>query len=181
MEIVVEKGCKDTKPTGENLTGWIEWRFQMRALNRWEPTLREQFNRVFGDVMERTGEESNLTTWAPRVDIYETEHEMVVKTDLPDVDPKELDIQVQNNILTIRGERKFAKDVKEENFLRIERAYGTFSRSFTLANTVNSEAIQAEYKNGVLTLNIPKREEAKPKQVKVTVVAPAMAAAAGAR
>ena len=154
----------------------------MRILNRWEPnTLREQINRAFADVLERTGEESNLTAWAPAVDIFETEHELVVKADLPDVDPKDLDIQIQNNILTIRGERKFEKNVEEENYLRVERAYGSFSRSFSLANTVNSDAIKAEYKNGVLTLSIPKREEAKPKQVKVNVVTPAMAATAGAR
>jgi HSP20 family protein len=154
----------------------------MRITNRWEPSaLREQITRVFADVLERTGEESNLTAWAPAVDIFETEHELVVKTDLPDVDPKDLDIQIQNNILTIRGERKFEKNVKEENYLRIERAYGSFSRSFSLANTVNSEAIKAEYKNGVLTLSIPKREEAKPKQIKVNVETPALAAAAGAR
>ena len=104
-----------------------------------------------------------------------------VKADLPDVDPKDLDIQIQNNILTIRGERNFEKNVKEENYLRMERAYGSFSRSFSLANTVNSDAIKAEYKNGVLTLSIPKREEAKPKQIKVNVGTPALAAAAGAR
>ena len=87
--------------------------------------------------------------WAPAVDIYETEHELVVKADLPEVDPKELDIRVENNILTIRGERKFEKKVNEENYLRVERAYGSFSRSFSLANTVNSEAIKADYQNGV--------------------------------
>jgi HSP20 family protein len=158
----------------------------MQAINRWEPargamTLREQINRVFADVLERTGEESNLTAWAPAVDIFETEHELVVKADLPDVDPQDLDIHVENNILTIRGERKFEKDVKEENYLRIERAYGSFTRSFSLASTVNSEAIKADYRNGVLTLSIPKREEAKPKQIKVNVGTAAMAAVAGAR
>ncbi|MHB8502873.1 MAG: Hsp20/alpha crystallin family protein, partial [Candidatus Acidiferrales bacterium] len=131
---------------------------------------------------EHSGEESNLTSWAPAVDIYETEQELVVKADLPEVDPKELDIRVENNLLTIRGERKFEKKVNEENYLRVERAYGAFSRSFSLANTVNSEAIKADYQNGVLTLTIPKREEAKPKQIKVNVGTPAMAAAAaGAR
>jgi HSP20 family protein len=158
----------------------------MQAINRWEPArgamnLRDQINRVFADLLERTGEESNLTTWAPPVDIFETEHELVVKADLPDVDPKDLDIRVESNILTIRGERKFEKNVKEENYLRIERAYGSFTRSFSLASTVNSEAIKADYKNGVLTLSIPKREEAKPKQIKINVGTAAMAAAAGAR
>jgi HSP20 family protein len=139
-------------------------------------------NRLFGNVLERGGEESNLTSWAPAVDIYETEHELVVKADLPEVDPKELDIRVENNLLTIRGERKFEKKVNEDNYLRVERAYGSFSRSFSLANTVNAEAIKADYQNGVLTLTIPKREEAKPKQIKVNVGTPAVAAAvAGAK
>jgi HSP20 family protein len=153
------------------------------TLNRWEPfrgatTLQEQVNRLFGNELERAGEASNLTTWAPAVDIYETEHELVVKADLPEVEAKELDIRVENNVLTIRGERKFEKKVNEDNYLRVERAYGSFSRSFSLANTVNSEAIKADYQNGVLTLTIPKREEAKPKQIKVNVGTPAVAAAA---
>src|SRR5260370_15203974 len=153
------------------------------TLSRWEPfrgaaTLEEQGNRLFGNVLERSAEESNLTSWAPAVDIYETEHELVVKADLPEVDPKDLDIRVENNILTIRGERKFEKKVNEDNYLRVERAYGAFGRSFSLANTVNSEAIKADYQNGVLTLTIPKREEAKPKQIKVNVGTPAVAAAA---
>src|SRR5438105_10483073 len=158
----------------------------MRTLTRWEPfrgvtSLQEQVNRLFNDAFERQGEESSLTAWAPAVDIYETEHELVVKADLPDVDPKDLDIRVENNILSIRGERKFEKKVSEDKYLRVERAYGSFSRSFSLANTVNSEAIKADYQNGVLTLTIPKREEAKPKQIKVSVGTPAMATAAGAR
>jgi HSP20 family protein len=156
------------------------------TLSRWEPfrgasTLQEQVNRLFSDVLDRSGEESSLTSWAPAVDIYETEQELVVKADLPDVDAKELDIRVENNILTIRGDRKFEKKVAEENYLRVERAYGAFSRSFSLANTVNSEAIKADYQDGVLTLTIPKREEAKPKQIKVNVGTPAVAAAAGAK
>ena len=164
----------------------------MKTMNRWEQpfrgdtTLQEQINRVFGDVVGRTGEESNLTPWAPEVDIYETENELVVKADLPDVNPQDLDIRVESNILTIRGERKFDKKVNEDNYLRIERSYGSFSRSFSLANSVKSEAIKADYQNGVLTLSIPKREEAKPKQIKVNVTtnlmgAHAMAAVAGAR
>jgi HSP20 family protein len=143
-------------------------------------SLQDQINRVFNQAFERRGEESNLTSWAPAVDIYESEHELVVKADLPDVDPKDLDIRVENNILTIRGERKFEKNVSTENYLRVERAYGTFSRSFALSNTVNTEAIKAEYQNGVLTLHIPKREEAKPKQIKVSVDTPATSAKAAA-
>src|ERR1700704_3420821 len=155
----------------------------MRILTRWETprgltTLQDQINRLFGDSLDRTGEEGSLTAWAPAVDIYDTEHELVVKADLPDIDPQDLDIRVVNNILTIRGERKFEKKVNQDNYLRVERAYGTFSRSFTLANTVNADAIKAEYQNGVLTLTIPRREEAKPKQIKVNVGTQAMAAAA---
>ena len=141
-------------------------------------TLQEQINRLFNDAFEGGTQESNLTTWAPAVDIFENEQELVVKADLPEIDPKDLDIRVENNILTIRGERKFEKKVNEENYLRVERSYGSFARSFTLANTVNTEAIKAEYQNGVLTLRIPKREEAKPKQIKVNVSAPAVVAAA---
>jgi HSP20 family protein len=164
----------------------------MRAMNRFEQpfrgaaTLQEQINRMFGEGVGHAGEESNLTPWAPAVDIYETENELVVKADLPDVNPQNLDIRVENNILTIRGERKFESKVNEDNYLRIERAYGSFSRSFSLANSVKSDAIKADYQNGVLTLSLPKREEAKPKQIKVTVGTPTvgthvMAATAGAR
>ena len=158
----------------------------MRTLARWEPfrgvtTLQDQVNRLFNDVFERKGEESSLSAWAPAVDIYETEHELVVKADLPDVDPKDLDIRVENNILSIRGERKFEKKVSEENYLRVERSYGSFARSFTLANTVNADAIKADYQNGVLTLTVPKREEAKPKQIKVSINTPAVAAAASGK
>ena len=168
----------------------------MRTMNRFEQpfrgasSLQEQINRVFHDVVGHAGEESNLTPWAPAVDIYETENELVVKADLPDVDPQDLDIRVENNVLTIRGERKFEKQVHEDNYLRIERAYGSFSRSFSLASSVNSDAIKADYHDGVLTLSVPKTEEAKPKQIKVNVGTPAlsqsvpqkaMAAVAGTR
>jgi HSP20 family protein len=158
----------------------------MRTIARWEPfrgvtTLQEQINRLFNDGFNRTGEQSSLSAWAPAVDIYETEQELVVKADLPDIDPKDLDIRVENNLLTIRGERKFEKKVSEENYLRVERSFGSFARSFTLANTVNTDAIKAEYQNGVLTLAIPKREEAKPKQIKVNVNTPVVAAAASGK
>jgi HSP20 family protein len=153
----------------------------MSNLNRWESLastsgLESQVNRMFTELFSRS-QESNLTAWAPAVDIFENEHELVVKADLPDVKPEELDIRVENNILTIRGERKFEKKVDEKNYLRVERSYGSFARTFSLANTVNSEAIKADYKDGVLTLTIPKREEAKPKQIKVNVGAQAAAAA----
>ena len=164
----------------------------MRAMNRWEQplhgatTLQDQINRMFSEGVGHAGQESNLTPWAPAVDIYETENELVIKADLPDVNPQNLDIRVENNILTIRGERKFESKVNEDNYLRIERAYGSFSRSFSLANSVKTDAIKADYQNGVLTLSLPKREEAKPKQIKVTVGTHAvgthtMAAAAGTR
>src|SRR5271170_5842142 len=102
----------------------------MRTMNRWEQpsrgatTLQEQINRVFGDGVGRAGEESNLTPWAPAVDIYETENDLVVKVDLPDVNPEDLDIRVEGNIHTIRGERKFENKVNDENYLRVERVYG---------------------------------------------------------
>ncbi|MGA7794208.1 MAG: Hsp20/alpha crystallin family protein [Candidatus Acidiferrales bacterium] len=146
----------------------------MATIDRLEPfrglsTLQDQFNRLFNESFRNQPEESALTTWAPAVDIYETPNELVVKADLPDVNEKDIDVRVENNLLTIRGERKFEKSVSEENFLRVERTYGAFSRSFSLPNTVNAEKIGAEYKNGVLTVTLPKREESKPRQVKVTV------------
>jgi len=155
----------------------------MTTLDRWEPFRGSfpdtQLNRLFSDFFGRASQEQNLTTWAPAVDIYEGQNELVVKAELPEVKPDELDIRVENNILTIRGERKFEKKVDEKNYLRVERAYGSFARSFSLANTVNTEAIKAEYRDGVLTLSIPKREEAKPKQIKVNVDGQTAAAAAG--
>jgi HSP20 family protein len=154
----------------------------MATLDRWEPFRGSfpdtQLNRLFSDFFGRASQEQNLTTWSPSVDIHEDEHELVIKADLPGIKPEELDIRVENNILTIRGERKFEKKVNDKNYLRMERAYGSFARSFALANTVNTEAIKADYKDGVLTLGVPKREEAKPKQIKVSVGGQAAAAAA---
>lgn len=146
----------------------------MATIARFEPfrgisSLQDQFNRIFNESLHNHSEESALATWAPAVDIYETPNELVVKADLPEVDEKDIDVRVENNLLTIHGERKLEKSVSEENFLRVERTYGAFSRSFSLPNTVNAEAISAVYKNGVLTVTLPKREESKPRQVKVTV------------
>ena len=146
----------------------------MATIARFEPfrglsALQDQVNRIFNQTAGSKEYESGLTAWAPAVDIYETPNELVVKADLPDVEEKDIDIRVENNLLTIRGERKFDKAVSEDNYLRVERTYGTFSRSFSLPNTVNAEAIRAEYKNGVLTISLPKREESKPRQVKVNV------------
>ncbi len=147
----------------------------MPAITRWDPfrslvTLQEQMNRLFEDSFSRArGDESSLAAWVPPVDIYETEGELVLRADLPDIQEKDLDLRVENNMLTIRGERKFDQTVKEDNYLRVERAYGTFSRSFSLPNTVNPDAIKAEYRNGVLEVRMPKREESKPKQIRVSV------------
>jgi HSP20 family protein len=149
----------------------------MNTTARWEQSrgstsLQDQVNRLFEDnfTRDRSGH-ADLATWAPPVDIYETENELVLKADLPDLQDKEIDVRVTNNTLTIRGERKFVKDVNEDNYLRIERAYGSFMRSFSLPNTVSSENIRAEYRNGVLTLHMAKREESKPKQIKISVSA----------
>ena len=142
----------------------------MNTIVRWEPftALEDRVNRLFDRSFTRTTE-SDLATWAPAVDIFETEHELVVKADLPDVPEKDIDVRVENNTLSIRGERKFEKNVNEENYLRVERAYGSFTRSFSLPNTVSPDAIRAEYNNGVLTVHLPKREESKPKQIKIGV------------
>jgi len=145
------------------------------SMTRWEPfrdlnTLQEQVNRLFEDSVTRTRSgQAELASWAPAVDIFETENELVVKADLPDVQEKDIDVRVENNTLTIRGERKFNNEVHEDNYLRVERAYGTFTRSFSLPNTVNTEGIHADYHNGVLTVRMPKREETKPKQIKISV------------
>jgi len=145
------------------------------SITRWEPfrglnTLQEQVNRLFEDSFahNRSGQ-AELASWAPAVDIFETQNELVVKADLPDVQEKDIDVRVENNTLTIRGERKFSNEVHEDNYLRVERAYGSFSRSFSLPNTVNTEGIRADYRNGVLTVSMPKREETKPKQIKISV------------
>src|SRR6201995_6146660 len=120
---------------------------------RGQATLRARINRLFNDAFERTSnEESNLTSWAPAVDIYENEHELVVKADLPGVEAKDLDIRVENNILTIRGERRFEKKVNEDNYLRVERAYGSFRGRFSLPNTVSSEGIKGDAQEGVFAL-----------------------------
>src|SRR5271169_2120649 len=127
----------------------------MNSVIRWEPfrnanSLQEQFSRLFDTSFPGRSSESDLTTWAPAVDIQETESELVLKADLPGIDEKDIDVRTENNTLTIRGERKFEKQVNEDNYLRVERSYGSFSRSFSLPNTINTEAIHAEYKNGVL-------------------------------
>lgn len=147
----------------------------MSAITHWDPfrnltTLQDQVNRLFeGSFSQGRGAQSDLATWAPAVDIFEAQNELVAKVDLPGVDEKDIDIRLENNTLTIRGERKFEKSVNEDNYLRVERAYGSFTRTFSLPNTINAEGINATYSNGVLTVHMPKREESKPKQVKVNV------------
>ena len=125
---------------------------------RWDP---------FRDFGFTTG-----ATWVPPVDIYQTgEHELVLKAELPDMTREDIDVTVENFVLTIKGEKKLATEVKEEQFHHIERRYGAFSRSFSLPRTVDAGKVVAEYKNGVLTVRLPLREEAKPRQIKVDVAA----------
>jgi HSP20 family protein len=128
--------------------------------------------RLFEDAFTRMlSEPQTNRPWAPAVDIYETENELVLKADLPDVDLKDIDVRVENQTLTISGERKFEKQDSGKGYHRIERNYGTFVRSFTLPNTFDTEHIAADFKNGVLTVTLPKKEAAKPRQVKVEVKA----------
>jgi HSP20 family protein len=125
---------------------------------RWDP---------FRDFGLTTG-----ATWVPPVDVFQTgDHELVLKAELPDMTREDIDVTVENFVLTIKGEKKLATDVKEEQFHHIERRYGAFSRSFSLPRTVDASKVAADYKNGVLTVRLPLREEAKPRQIKVDVAA----------
>jgi HSP20 family protein len=146
------------------------------AIIRWDPfrdvvALQNRMNSIFQDFTRGQGEADTLTTaaFAPAVDIYEDEHKVVLKLEVPGMKQEDFDIRVENNTLTVRGERKFEKEEKEENFHRIERRYGSFYRAFTVPNTVNTENVQASYDAGVLKLELEKRAEAKPKQIKVSV------------
>jgi HSP20 family protein len=125
--------------------------------------------RAFQDTVNRLFAEPNGRPWVPAVDIKETENELVLKADVPDVDMKDIDVRVENGTLTIRGERKFANEKKEGSWHRVERSYGTFERAFTLPDTVDFNAVKADYKNGVLTIALPKKEVAKPRQIKIEV------------
>ena len=147
------------------------------AIVRWDPFrdlvgLQERMNRMFEDSYRgRSGSEDwGLGgSWAPVVDIYEQNGNIVLKAELPGVDPKDVDIRVENNTLSLRGERKLDTEVNKDSYHRVERAYGAFSRSFTLPSVVDQEKINAEYKDGVLRVTLPKKEEAKPKQININV------------
>jgi HSP20 family protein len=126
-------------------------------------------NRLFEDAGRnyRGDEPAATTSWSPAVDIFETESEIVVKAELPGMERKDITLNLEKNVLTLRGERRFQKETKEENYHRIERSYGGFSRSFSIPATVDEERISAEYKDGVLKIVLPKKEQAKPKQIRI--------------
>jgi len=141
-----------------------------RDLNQLQTNLSRVFPGFFAENANRLGNELTTTgNFIPAVDVLEDEHNFNLKVEVPGIEQKDLNIEVENFTLTVSGERKFEKEVKEENFHRIERRYGNFSRSFTLPNTVETENISADYSNGVLSVVLPKRAEAKPKQIKVQV------------
>jgi HSP20 family protein len=133
--------------------------------------LQNRMNSLFQDFNRGQGETDALTTAAfvPQVDVYEDEHKVVLKLEVPGMKQDDFDIRVENNTLTVRGERKFEKEEKKENFHRIERRYGSFYRAFTVPNTIDPESIKADYDAGVLRLELQKRPESKPKQIKVNV------------
>ena len=148
----------------------------MTVLTRFEPfrelsTLQDRLNRLFRESYNGEGREESLTTtsFAPAVDVYEDEHQVTLKIEVPGIDEKDIDVRVENNTLTVHGERKIEKEEKEENYRRVERHYGTFTRTFNLPQTVDSEKVSANYDKGVLKITLPKKAEAKPKQIKVNV------------
>ena len=147
----------------------------MTVITRWDPfrefsTLQDRMNRLFRDSFGESREEALTTgSFAPPVDVYEDEHSVNLKIEVPGIEEKDIDVRVENNTLTVHGERKFEKEEKEENFRRVERQYGSFTRSFSLPNTVDSENIEANYDKGVLKIRLAKKAEAKPKQIKINV------------
>ncbi len=148
----------------------------MTVITRWDPfrefsTLQDRMNRLFRDSYGPEGREESLTTasFAPPVDVYEDEHTVTLKIEVPGIDENDIDVRVENNVLTVHGERKFEKEEKEENFRRVERQYGSFTRTFTLPSTVDAENVSASYDKGILKIALPKKAEAKPKQIKVNV------------
>src|SRR6266853_4864854 len=147
----------------------------MTVLTRWEPfreftPLQDRMNRLFRDTYG-DGRDEALTTsnFAPPVDVYEDEHNITLKIEVPGIDEKDIDVRIENNTLTVHGERKFEKEEKEENYRRVERQYGSFTRTFNLPATVDAEKVQADYDKGVLKTTLPKKAEAKPKQIKVNI------------
>src|SRR5438874_12496482 len=148
----------------------------MTQLTRWDPlrdlaTLQNRLNRfVRKSYMPEKPEEALTTTsFAPPVDIYEDEHNITLKLEVPGIDEKDIDVRIESNTLVVHGERKIEKEEKEENFRRVERQYGSFTRSFTLPNSVDPEGVQAHYDKGILKVQLAKKAEAKPKQIKVNV------------
>jgi HSP20 family protein len=152
------------------------------TLVRWDPfrefaQIQDRLNRVFAEAYGRSpvgSDEGLMTTgsWVPPVDIYQNgDHELVLKAELPDMTREDIDITVDNGTLSIKGEKKFSSEVKQDDYHRIERHYGTFSRSFSLPQTIDPSKVSAEYKQGVLTVRLPLREEAKPRSIKVDVAA----------
>jgi HSP20 family protein len=147
----------------------------MTVVTRWDPfreftTLQDRMNRLFQDSFSPGRDEAlSTSSFAPAVDVYEDEHKITLKIEVPGIDEKDIDIRVENNVLTVTGERKFEKEEKEENYRRVERHYGSFTRSFTLPNTVDADNIAADYDRGVLKVQLAKKAEAKPKQIKVNV------------
>jgi HSP20 family protein len=147
----------------------------MTVLTRFEPfrefsTLQDRMNRLFRDTYSE-GQDQSLTTssFAPAVDVYEDEHTVTLKIEVPGIDEKDIDVRLETNTLTVHGERKIEKEEKEENYRRVERQYGSFTRTFTLPTTVDSEKVSATYDKGVLKISLPKKAESKPKQIKVNV------------
>src|SRR5207249_1633474 len=143
-------------------------------ITRWDPfremnTMQTNLNRIFQDYGRGSDELMTSGTFVPPVDICEDEHNITLKMEVPGINEKDIQITLENNTLTVRGERKFEQEEKEENFHRIERRYGSFTRSFTLPNTVDSEHVTANYDNGILNIQLAKRAEAKPKQIKVGI------------
>jgi len=132
--------------------------------------MQDRLNRLFGNVYLRDEDTGFRGSWVPSVDIYETEkHDLVLRAELPGISREDIEVTVENGTIVIKGEKKFDTEVKEEHYRRIERTYGTFHRSFTLPNTVDAAKVAAEYKNGVLTVTLPFKEEAKPRTVNVVV------------
>jgi len=134
--------------------------------------LQERMNRLFSDVRAQApvrGEEIVQGTWVPAVDIFETNEAIVIKAELPGITSQDISVEVKDNTLTLKGEKKFEKEVKEENYHRVERSYGSFQRAFTLPGTIHQEKVKAKFKDGILEITLPKVEEAKPKQVKVEI------------